>query len=277
MSSHIAPALPYTRARSIEWPTVALAILIYGGWLALTLFWRAIPLWLLMPLGGVAGRLAGLAAARGDARPPDAPSSASTTRSAGRRFRCGCPIRSISSAIWPSSRRAADRPARRSGVVLRDGERLGRAAGVAARPAANSTRRCSGGMLVGPAFMIGFFLADECQAGGRGRAAGGAASGRGTTPSASLRCSSGWRSVCGMPLWLYFVGFVYAGGALTRIRSFAEHRFAERHEERTAIVEHGGLLGVLYPQQPPACAASSAAGHRVVRSAGALPRRIARR
>jgi hypothetical protein len=52
--------------------------------------------------------------------------------------------------------------------------------------------------------------------------------------------------VCGMPLWLYFLGFVYLAGALTRIRSFAEHRFAERHEERTAIVEHGGLLGLLY-------------------------------
>ena len=42
-------ALP--RIARIEWPTVALAILIYGGFLGLTFFWRDIPLWILVPLG----------------------------------------------------------------------------------------------------------------------------------------------------------------------------------------------------------------------------------
>ncbi len=42
-------ALP--RIARIEWPTVALAVLIYGGFLGLTWFWRDIPIWILVPLG----------------------------------------------------------------------------------------------------------------------------------------------------------------------------------------------------------------------------------
>ena len=44
--------IPYIRARTLEWPTLALVFAIYGGWLALTYFWQAIPLWLLIPLAG---------------------------------------------------------------------------------------------------------------------------------------------------------------------------------------------------------------------------------
>jgi fatty acid desaturase len=51
--------------------------------------------------------------------------------------------------------------------------------------------------------------------------------------------------VCGVPLWLY-LGFVYTGAAMTRLRSYAEHRYAERHEERTAIVENSRLFGLLF-------------------------------
>jgi fatty acid desaturase len=101
-----------------------------------------------------------------------------------------------------------------------------------------------GRIVVGPAFMIGFFLGDEFWRVQRNQP------GRRRIwlqHTISVAAVLAWVTlVCGMPLWLYFVGFVYAGGALTRIRSFAEHRFAENHEERTAIVERGGLLGLLY-------------------------------
>ncbi len=53
-------------------------------------------------------------------------------------------------------------------------------------------------------------------------------------------------AICGMPLWLYLVAFVWAGAALTRLRSFAEHRWAADPAGRTAIVENGGLFGLLY-------------------------------
>jgi fatty acid desaturase len=53
-------------------------------------------------------------------------------------------------------------------------------------------------------------------------------------------------AVCGMPLWLYLFGFVYVGAAMTRLRSYAEHRYAENHDERTAIVENSRLFGLLF-------------------------------
>ncbi|ANL31863.1 fatty acid desaturase protein (plasmid) [Rhizobium phaseoli] len=52
--------------------------------------------------------------------------------------------------------------------------------------------------------------------------------------------------VCKMPLWLYLFGFVYLGAALTRLRSYAEHRYADHHDERTAIVENSSVFGLLF-------------------------------
>ncbi|RFB88661.1 fatty acid desaturase [Rhizobium leguminosarum bv. trifolii] len=52
--------------------------------------------------------------------------------------------------------------------------------------------------------------------------------------------------ICKMPLWLYLIGFVYLGAALTRLRSYAEHRYADHHDERTAIVENSPVFGLLF-------------------------------
>jgi fatty acid desaturase len=52
--------------------------------------------------------------------------------------------------------------------------------------------------------------------------------------------------VCGVPWWQYLTGFVLLATSLTLIRSFAEHRAAEAVEHRTAIVERGGVLGLLF-------------------------------
>ena len=51
MASDEPNAVPQIRPRRIELPTLALAALIYGGWLALTLSRRSLPLWLLVPIG----------------------------------------------------------------------------------------------------------------------------------------------------------------------------------------------------------------------------------
>lgn len=39
----------------VEWPTILVAVLIYGGWLALTLFWNRLSPWLILPLGAWLG------------------------------------------------------------------------------------------------------------------------------------------------------------------------------------------------------------------------------
>lgn len=243
MSSHIAPALPYTRARSIEWPTVALAILIYGGWLALTLFWRVIPLWILVPLGAWAVAWQG---------------------SLQHEVIHGHPTRhrALNDAIgWPPISLWLPYPLYKLTHLhhhrdehltdpLDDPESFYLTASnwhtlpAWLRVLLRFNQTLIGRLLVGPAFMIGFFLLSEARL---------VVAGSGKRRRIWLAHAVGvaavliWVvAVCGMPLWLYLLAFVYAGGALTRIRSFAEHRFAEAEEERTAIVERGGPLGLLF-------------------------------
>lgn len=50
----------------------------------------------------------------------------------------------------------------------------------------------------------------------------------------------------GVPARQYLVEFVYPGLMLGMMRSFIEHRWGERPDERTAVVESNGLFGVLF-------------------------------
>ena len=52
--------------------------------------------------------------------------------------------------------------------------------------------------------------------------------------------------VCEIPFGAYLLLFVYPGLALTLLRSFLEHRAAEDVAERTAIVESGPLLSLMF-------------------------------
>jgi fatty acid desaturase len=52
--------------------------------------------------------------------------------------------------------------------------------------------------------------------------------------------------VCRMPLLTYLFCFVYAGTSLAMVRSFAEHRAESIVERRTAIVEKSWILGPLF-------------------------------
>jgi fatty acid desaturase len=54
------------------------------------------------------------------------------------------------------------------------------------------------------------------------------------------------KTCCGMSLWFYLLAIVYPGTSLLLIRSFAEHRAADRVGERTAVVENAWLLGPLF-------------------------------
>ena len=57
----------------------------------------------------------------------------------------------------------------------------------------------------------------------------------------------GWvLAVCGLPLWQYLLFFVYPGIALTLLRSFLEHRAVPDPAERSAIVEAGPLLALMF-------------------------------
>lgn len=49
-----------------------------------------------------------------------------------------------------------------------------------------------------------------------------------------------------MPLWLYFAAFSYPGLVFGMMRSYTEHRWGERADERTAIVESNWVFGLLF-------------------------------
>ncbi|MDB5873069.1 MAG: fatty acid desaturase [Ramlibacter sp.] len=52
--------------------------------------------------------------------------------------------------------------------------------------------------------------------------------------------------VAGMPFWKYLLCFAYPGMALGMLRTFIEHRYADRPLARVAIVESNTVMGVLY-------------------------------
>ncbi|EPE94251.1 fatty acid desaturase (plasmid) [Rhizobium grahamii CCGE 502] len=101
-----------------------------------------------------------------------------------------------------------------------------------------------GRLTIGPAIMLLSFLTQEWRLlrdGRRKRRSSWAWHGLG------VACVLFWIVVlCEMPLWLYFLSFAYLGAALSRLRSYAEHRYADHHEERTAIVENSYLFGLLF-------------------------------
>jgi fatty acid desaturase len=53
-------------------------------------------------------------------------------------------------------------------------------------------------------------------------------------------------AICGMPLWRYILLFAYPGLSLGLLRSFCEHQAHERVEARTAVIETGPVMSLLY-------------------------------
>lgn len=52
--------------------------------------------------------------------------------------------------------------------------------------------------------------------------------------------------VAGMPLWQYLLFIAYPGVSLALVRSYCEHRAAENHEHRTIIVEASPFWSLLF-------------------------------
>ncbi|MGH6961365.1 MAG: fatty acid desaturase, partial [Dongiaceae bacterium] len=52
--------------------------------------------------------------------------------------------------------------------------------------------------------------------------------------------------VCDIPLWQYVLLYAWPGTSITMLRSFLEHQARAPVGERTAIVESGPVMGLLY-------------------------------
>lgn len=232
-----------TGRRGIEWPTFGLAVAIYGGWLALTWIHALVPGPLLWLAGGwLVAWQASLQHEVMHGHP---------TRSRRVNDAIGWPPLSLW-LPYPVYRLTHLRhhrdehltdPIEDPESVYFTGERW-RRLGATGRTIATFHMTLLGRLTLGPLIMIGGFLVSEAR----------------HCLSSDLKRIGIWArhtlgvavilfwviGVCGMPLVTYLFGFVLTGAALTRLRSFAEHRYADRAEERTAIVEKGGLLGLLY-------------------------------
>lgn len=227
----------------IEWPTVILALVIYGGFLAVTWWWQSLPVLLLAAIG------AWLIAWQGSLQHEVI--HGHPTRNQWINDAIGWPPISLwlPYAIYKESHLVHHRDEYLTDPI-EDPESYyftqvaWNAMGSVGQTLSRWNTTLLGRLTIGPAVMLFVFLTQEALMILRGDRQRG---------MIWLRHGLGvavvlfWvLYVCGMPLWLYLLGFVYAGAALSRLRSYAEHRYADSYEERTAIVENSPLFGLLF-------------------------------
>jgi fatty acid desaturase len=232
-----------SRRRRVEWPTILLAVVIYGGWLAVTYFHASLPAWLVVAAG------AWLVAWHSSLQHEIL--HGHPTRS--RRFNRG--LASVPLSIWLpyESYRVShlrhhhderltdplDDPESRY-LTTHDWGGLS----LLGRTLLRAQKTLLGRLVIGPLWAVGGFLADEFQALRRGDKLSRRAWAE-HVPMLLLVLA--WLVlVCQMSLPFYLLAIVYPATALMLLRSFAEHKAAEGVLERTAIVENAPVLGLLY-------------------------------
>jgi fatty acid desaturase len=226
-----------------EAPTLALAVVIYGGWLGLTFFWRALPIWLAVPAG------AWLCAWQMSLQHEVI--HGHPTRSQRLNDLIAAPPLSLwlPYVLYRDSHRLHHRDAHLTDP-LEDPEstymtaQAWDRAGPVRRGLHVACNTLIGRFLLGPPrAVLGFWLRQL------GLIAGGRrdvlrvclAHGIGVAVVLAWVCG-----VCHIGVLTYVAGVVYPATALLMIRSLAEHRAAEGVEDRTAVVENAGLLGLLF-------------------------------
>jgi fatty acid desaturase len=239
----ISKGLQGQRRTTIEWPTLVLAAVIYGGWAALTLFHDSVPVWFLVPAG------AWLVAWHSSLQHEII--HFHPTRWAG--FN-----RAL--ALLPLSLWLPYECYRQSHLVHHRDERLTdpfddpesaylapeqwQAHCAVARSVIGLQTTLLGRLVLGPPWRIARFLI----ANGRAALAGDRATLLAWAehlPGVALVVF--WLGfVCEMNLSFYLIAVVYPGTSLLLLRSFAEHRAAYGVLERTAVVENAWLFGPLF-------------------------------
>ncbi|MCJ7997304.1 fatty acid desaturase [Rhizobium cremeum] len=237
------PIQSLPQVRRIEWQTVVLAIVIYGGFLAVTWWWEALPILVVAVIG------AWLIAWHGSLQHEVI--HGHPTRNQWINDAIGWPPISLwlPYAIYKESHLIHHRDEHLTDPI-EDPESYyftwvaWNAMGSIGQTLSRWNTTLLGRLTIGPAVMLFVFLGREALTilrGDRRRAMIWVRHGLG------VGVLLFWvLYICSMPFWLYFLGFVYAGAALSRLRSYAEHRYADSYEERTAIVENSPLFGLLF-------------------------------
>ena len=227
----------------IEWPTVALAFIIYGLWFLATLFYRDLPWWGLAAIGAwvIAWQL-NLQHETIHGHP---------TRNRRVNEAIGCwPL-----SLWlPYSIYRSTHLAHHRDENLTDPfddpesyywtETGWRGLGPVWRAIAHAQTTLLGRVIIGPAFLIGRFVSELARNAWRDKRGARRVLARHLFLCAPVLI---WViGICQMPLWMYVACFVYPGASLAMVRSFAEHRAMPEAERRTAIVENALILGPLF-------------------------------
>lgn len=240
MSTPVAGAV---RRPAIEWPTLAVAFAVHGGWTALTLVHHLLPWYALLPLG------AWIIAWHSSLQHEILHGHPTRSRRVNRA------LAAIPLSLWIPFERyrrlhlAHHRDERLTDPLddpesaywtAEDWARLG----PASRGLVRAQTTLAGRVLIGPAWSIGRFLLREARLVGGGDRALAAVWARHLVGVASVLA---WLwFVCGLTPWAYAALFVYPGTALLLVRSFAEHRAEDPVDHRTAIVEGSPVLALLF-------------------------------
>ncbi len=227
---------------NFEWPTWLLLVATYTAWILLTLYWASVPGWLLWFAGGYTVALhSSLQHEALHGHPTRNPT-------------LNLALVAPPLALWlPLELYVANhRQHHRSELTdpALDPEsfyvapvrwrRLGRFG----RGVLLFNNSFAGRMLIGPYLVIGKTWRAEFDALLRGDYRHAAILLR---HLASLAPTLFWLiAVCGMPLYLYLLAFVWPGTSLMLIRSFLEHRYARDAEHRTVMVDGCPLTRLLF-------------------------------
>lgn len=223
-------------------PTWAVAALAYGGWIALTLGYRALPWWIVLPAAGYVMALHGSLQHETIHGHP-------TSRRWLNEALGWAPL-----WLWlPYPIYRDEHRAHHDDAILTDpvADPESKYAAPADWPRFHRLRRAAlrcnvtllGRLTLGPALSIADFLGREL------RAVIADAPGRRriwALHALALMPVLAWLWLCAVPVWAYVLLFVYPGLSLTLLRSFAEHIAADDPGSRTVTVEAGPFFSLLF-------------------------------
>jgi fatty acid desaturase len=229
--------------RRVELPTWIVVLVAYGGWLSVTWHYHRLPVWLVLPLA------AGILTLHGSLQ-HEAIHGHPTRWRVLNAWVVGVPLSLwLPYSIYRESHLAHHRAGRLTDP-LEDPESyyitpaIWRSMGSVRRALRHAQATLVGRVLLGPPAVVARFFLSEW---GLLRREGRRAAARWLQHLAACALVLGWvLLVCRIPLWAYLVLFVYSGLSLTLIRSFTEHRPAASQDERTAVVETGLLMSLLF-------------------------------
>lgn len=229
---------PPPRRHPVEWPTLLLAVVIHGGWLALTWWHAALPWPVVLGVGGW------LLAWHGSLQ-HETIHGHPTGRARIDGLIGGVPLSLwLPYAVYRRTHLAHHRTGRITDPFDDPESRyLPARSGRAARALGRVEASLLGRLVAGPAITVARFAGEQA----RRAVTHPAAVARDWAPHLiGVAAVIGWLRFCGVPIGHYILLCVYPGLSLSLLRSFAEHRADPVAGRRVAIVEGRGPLALLF-------------------------------